>query len=71
MKKKEKKRKQLNILNIFKCGFSVVTMFIPQSVLAKAASGIAIWAVESLVKNTKTKIDDKGLEIVKKVIKNG
>lgn len=59
----------MKIGKIIKSGFRVVTLFIPQTVLAKIAGEVAIWAVESLVKNTKTKVDDKGLEIVKKVVK--
>ncbi len=59
----------MKISKIFKSSLKLVTIFIPQSVLAKVATEIAIWAVESLVANSKTKIDDKGLEIVKKVVK--
>lgn len=58
----------MKISTIFKSSLKIVTLFIPQSVLVKVAGEIAIWAVESLVKNSKSKIDDKGLEIVKKVI---
>ena len=56
---------------LFKSSIRIVTFFIPQTILAKVASELAIWAFESLVKNTKTKIDDKGLRIVKKIIKEG
>lgn len=54
---------------IFKSSLRLITTFVPNAVLAKIATEIAIWAVESLVRNSKTTIDDKGLEIIKKVIK--
>ncbi len=59
----------MKILKLFKATTRVVTTFIPNAMLAKIASEVAIWAVESLVKNTKTQVDDKGLEIVKKVVR--
>jgi hypothetical protein len=58
----------MKILSFLKSSLKVITIFIPQSTLAKLAGGIAIWAVESLVKNSKTKVDDEGLVIVKKII---
>lgn len=59
----------MKIFNIFKATTRIVTTFIPNALLAKIAGEVAIWAVESLVKNSKTKIDDEGLEIVKKVVR--
>ncbi len=59
----------MKITSLLKSSLKLITIFIPQTILAKIAIEIAIWAVESLVKNTKTKIDDKGLEIVKKIVK--
>lgn len=59
----------MKIFSIFKATTRVVTTFIPNALLAKIASEVAIWAVESLVKNSKTKVDDEGLKIVKKVIR--
>ncbi len=60
---------KMKIGKLIKSSFKIVTVFIPNAILAKIAIEIAIWAVESLVKNTKTKIDDKGLKIVKKIVK--
>lgn len=59
----------MKVLKLFKTTTRVITTFVPNALLAKIASEVAIWAVESLVKNTKTTVDDKGLEIVKKVVK--
>jgi len=58
----------MKFIKLLKSTLSVATFFIPQSLLARIASGVAIWAVESLVQNTKTTIDDKGLEMVKKIV---
>jgi len=52
-----------------KLALKLVTIFIPQARFAKIAAGIAIWAVESLVKNSKTKVDDEALKIVKDIVK--
>lgn len=59
----------MKIFNLFKSATRVVTTFVPNALLAKLAGEIAIWAVESLVKNSKTKVDDEGLAIVKRVVK--
>ena len=59
----------MKIISLFKSSLKLITIFIPQTILAKIASEIAIWAVEALLKNTKTKIDDEDLEIVKKIVK--
>ena len=53
---------------IIKSGFRIVTIFVPKTILAKAATELAVWAVESLVKNSKTKVDDKALNTVKRAI---
>lgn len=53
---------------LIKTTLRIITVFIPKARLAKMASSIAILAVESLVANTKTKVDDKALKIVKQAI---
>jgi hypothetical protein len=59
----------MKLSTIFKSSLKIVTVFIPQGALAKVAAGIAIWAVESLVKNSKTTVDDEALKVVKKIVK--
>jgi len=55
----------IKIKNLLK----LITIFIPQGTLMRISSSIAIWAVESLVKNSKSKVDDKVLSIIKKELK--
>lgn len=57
------------IFKIFKNTTRIITTFVPNAILAKIATEVAIWAVESLVKNSKTKVDDEALKVVKKAIK--
>jgi hypothetical protein len=59
----------MKIGQILKSSLRLVTFFVPQAALAKIASEVAIWAVESLVKNSKSKVDDKILDIVKTNVK--
>lgn len=59
----------MKLASIFKASLKIITIFIPKAQLVRIASGIAIWAVESLVKSTKTTLDDRGFAIIKKVIK--
>ena len=66
MTKKENKSKSTKIVRLFKSSIKLITFFIPQTILVRISIGIAIWAVESLVKNSKTSIDDNVLKIVKK-----
>ena len=63
---KKKTNKSSKIIELLKSSIKLITLFIPQSTLVRISTGIAIWAVESLVKNSKTSIDDNVLKIVKK-----
>ena len=56
---------------ILKSSIRIFTKFVPQTLLASIAGELAIWAVESLVKNTKSKVDDKVLDIVIEKVKEG
>jgi len=58
----------MRFFSIIKPFTKTISLFIPNTVSARIASQLAILAVESLVKNSKTKVDDKGLEIVKKIV---
>lgn len=73
MKKKKEAQTSSKFARVFKStigvGLKVLTVFIPQTKLATIAGGIAIWAVESLVKNSKSTVDDKVLDLVKKELK--
>lgn len=64
-------RLEMKIGTIIKSSVRLITFFIPQAVLAKLASELAIWAVESLVKNDRTEVKEEGLAIVEKVILEG
>ena len=58
----------MRILKVFKSGVKIVTVFLPQGALAKVCIGVGTWAVEELVKNTKTTLDDKALAEFKKIV---
>jgi len=49
-----------------KSSLKLITVCFSQSTLLRISSSIAIWAVESLVRNSKSKVDDKVLDIIKK-----
>ncbi len=54
------------IITILKLSPKIITFFLSKSVLMRISSSIAIWAVEALVKNSKSKVDDKILDLIKK-----
>lgn len=58
----------MKISNIFKHSLKIVTIFIPQARLAKLAIGVGLWAIESLVKNSKTTLDDDAYKVAKKLL---
>lgn len=58
----------MRFFSILKPFTKTISLFIPNTILARITAQLAILAVESLVKNSKTKVDDQGLEIVKKII---
>ena len=56
------------MFKLIKKALSLISISIPKVILARIASEALLFAAESLVKNTRTKHDDKFLKIVKDVI---
>jgi hypothetical protein len=56
------------MLKIFRTGFRLATLFIPEKKLVDICVGVSTWAVGELVKSTKTTLDDEALLKFKEIL---